>query len=167
MPIADDIAKFYPPDWTSIRAEVLRRAEEEICSRTGKRAADMHEEDLCAFGSVRVPCCEWCGKPHGWTVLVAPSGCWTIDHYAYPHWKRGPLPEPEYKGGGWRPTKVVLTIAHLDQDPRGDDPERLMALCQRCHLTYDARPEQRARRERIYAELRGQQTLFWDGYGGR
>lgn len=37
---------------------------------------------------------------------------------------------------------VVLTVAHLDHDPRnngveGDRPN-LMAMCQRCHLTYDA-----------------------------
>lgn len=35
-------------------------------------------------------------------------------------------------------TKVVLTIAHLDQQPENNDPSNLRALCQRCHLTYDA-----------------------------
>lgn len=37
-----------------------------------------------------------------------------------------------------KPTKVVLTIAHLDQQPEHNDPSNLRALCQRCHLTYDA-----------------------------
>lgn len=31
-----------------------------------------------------------------------------------------------------------LTVAHLDQDPRNCDDDNLVALCQRCHLGYDA-----------------------------
>jgi hypothetical protein len=34
---------------------------------------------------------------------------------------------------------IVLTIAHLDHDPTNNDPENLRALCQKCHLTYDAK----------------------------
>jgi hypothetical protein len=34
-------------------------------------------------------------------------------------------------------SKVVLTVAHLDQDPAGTDEERMRAMCQRCHLAYD------------------------------
>lgn len=34
---------------------------------------------------------------------------------------------------------VVLTVAHLDHDPQNNADENLRALCQRCHLTYDAR----------------------------
>lgn len=35
--------------------------------------------------------------------------------------------------------RVVLTIAHLDHDPENWEvsDERLVALCQRCHLKYD------------------------------
>jgi 5-methylcytosine-specific restriction endonuclease McrA len=36
-------------------------------------------------------------------------------------------------------SKVILTIAHLDQTPENCAPDNLLALCQRCHLTYDAR----------------------------
>jgi hypothetical protein len=36
-------------------------------------------------------------------------------------------------------SKVVLTTAHLDHDPKNNDPGNLRAWCQRCHLTYDAR----------------------------
>ena len=35
-------------------------------------------------------------------------------------------------------SKVVLTIAHLTHDETCDDPTLLRAMCQRCHLTYDA-----------------------------
>lgn len=32
---------------------------------------------------------------------------------------------------------VVLTTAHLDQDPTNNDDDNLMAACQACHLAYD------------------------------
>jgi len=35
-------------------------------------------------------------------------------------------------------SRVVLTIAHMDQDETHADPERCRALCQRCHLGWDA-----------------------------
>jgi hypothetical protein len=34
---------------------------------------------------------------------------------------------------------VVLTIAHLDHDTTNNEDSNLAALCQRCHLTYDAK----------------------------
>jgi len=34
-------------------------------------------------------------------------------------------------------SRVVLTVAHLDQDPSHGNPDRLKAMCQRCHLVYD------------------------------
>lgn len=35
-------------------------------------------------------------------------------------------------------SKVILTVAHLDHTPEHCDDENLMAMCQRCHLRYDA-----------------------------
>ncbi|MDG4594200.1 MAG: hypothetical protein P9F75_00650 [Candidatus Contendobacter sp.] len=40
-------------------------------------------------------------------------------------------------------TRIVLTIAHLDHTPENCDPANLRALCQRCHLAYDANHHQR------------------------
>lgn len=40
-----------------------------------------------------------------------------------PHWKTG--------------SKVVLTIAHIDQDRENNKRYNLLALCQRCHLRID------------------------------
>ena len=34
---------------------------------------------------------------------------------------------------------VVLTVAHLDHNETNNDPSNLRAMCQRCHLTHDAR----------------------------
>jgi hypothetical protein len=36
-------------------------------------------------------------------------------------------------------SKVVLTCAHLDHVPENCDYTNLAALCQRCHLRYDAK----------------------------
>lgn len=38
----------------------------------------------------------------------------------------------------WARGKVVLTVAHLNHRPMDCRPENLKALCQRCHLRYDA-----------------------------
>jgi hypothetical protein len=36
-------------------------------------------------------------------------------------------------------SRVVLTVAHLDHTPENCADDNLMAMCQRCHLTYDAK----------------------------
>lgn len=36
-------------------------------------------------------------------------------------------------------SKVVLTVAHLDHDTTHNSDDNLKALCQRCHLAYDAK----------------------------
>lgn len=53
--------------------------------------------------------------------------------------------------------RVVLTIAHLDHDEENKDvtDERLMAMCQLCHLRYDA-PEKKRRR----SEKKNQTQMF-------
>jgi len=43
--------------------------------------------------------------------------------------------------------KIVLTIAHLDHDPRNNDDDNLKALCQRCHLRYDAKHHAESRKK--------------------
>lgn len=35
-------------------------------------------------------------------------------------------------------SKVVLTVAHLDHDIKNNADDNLRAMCQRCHLSYDA-----------------------------
>lgn len=40
---------------------------------------------------------------------------------------------------GEEPTRIVLTIGHLDHTPENCDMANLRAWCQRCHLTYDAK----------------------------
>ncbi len=49
---------------------------------------------------------------------------------------------------------LVLTIAHLDHQPENCHPENLRALCQRCHIRYDAPMKAAGIRQRRAAELR-------------
>jgi hypothetical protein len=78
-------------------------------------------------------CCEWCGAPNH-------------------------APHPET--GKY----VVLTIAHiLNPDPMDCRDENLAALCQRCHLSYDARMHARhaaATRQRKQEVATGQLRLI-------
>lgn len=53
--------------------------------------------------------------------------------------------KPYSQGGEIKEIKVVLTIAHLDHDEENHEvaDERLMAMCQYCHLNYDAKEKSR------------------------
>ncbi len=42
-------------------------------------------------------------------------------------------------------SKIVLSVAHLDQMPENNDPQNLKALCQKCHINHD-RPFQKVHR---------------------
>ena len=45
--------------------------------------------------------------------------------------------------------KIVLTIAHLDHNPKNNSPENLRALCQKCHLNYDKKHHAETRRKTL------------------
>jgi hypothetical protein len=113
--------KKYPPNWkTEIRPAVLKRAENK---------------------------CERCGFANGQTVFRA-----RVDKKM--EWY--PCKEDVYELGMtrevtefWieRPVKVVLTIAHLKHNETDWNVplEDLAALCQLCHLRYDAKEKYRRR----------------------
>jgi hypothetical protein len=44
-------------------------------------------------------------------------------------------------------SRVVLTVAHLNHDPSDCAESNLSAMCQRCHLRYDAEHHAKSRRE--------------------
>ena len=52
-------------------------------------------------------------------------------------WVEKPLGHSDYAIVWGAPVKVVLTIAHLNQDPSDNRKENLRALCQRCHNVLD------------------------------
>lgn len=92
--------------------------------------------------------CEWCGIPNHAVVIRNPA---KTSEFLY----LGDTPETDYwftqenvpVGGLWdypdwyngdqKQIKIVLTVAHLDQNPANNEPANLVALCQRCHLNHD------------------------------
>lgn len=122
MPIRDERRNLYPPNWPQIS--------ERIRARDGNA-------------------CKWCGVPNGRLGGRDAQGNW---------WDAQPMGEKllrlEWpKPGEWwwcskrghslpmklRIIRIVLTVAHLDHDEANCADENLAALCQRCHLRYDAK----------------------------
>jgi hypothetical protein len=61
--------------------------------------------------------------------------------------------------------KVVLTTAHLNHDPADCRDENLVALCQPCHLSYDAKlhAQHAAETRRQKQREAGQMELWGSG----
>ena len=58
-------------------------------------------------------------------------------------------------------SNVVLTVAHLDHTPENCAADNLAAMCQRCHLAYDAAQHAAtARRTRFAQSVTGMAPLF-------
>jgi len=61
---------------------------------------------------------------------------------------------------------VVLTVAHLDHDPKHNDYDNLRVWCQRCHNTYDAPHRAETRRKKARKECSVADGCYW-GEDGR
>lgn len=87
--------------------------------------------------------CEFCGvENHYWIHRHKYADEWV---YHYDFGKLSAIDQRLYKSM----ILVVLTVAHLDHDTRNNDRSNLRALCQKCHLTYDAQHHaQNARKTR-------------------
>lgn len=85
----------------------------------------------------RCECAGECGHHAG-------HRCWKLNGKSY-----------RREDGTWT-YPVVLTTAHLDHAPENCEPGNLRAMCQACHLRYDA-PRKRA--ERIARANEGQLVL--------
>ena len=91
--------------------------------------------------------CEFCGAPNGVAVYrYGGTNEWVRLQDATT------FPQP-------MPVHIVLTVAHLCHDTTCYDPTHLRALCQKCHLAYDAEHHQRNA-----AETRRQRRIE-DGQG--
>jgi len=94
--------------------------------------------------------CEWCKIPnHRWG------------------W-RDPKTKEFYMGvppKGVKGFMVVLTVAHLDQNPRNNKRSNLRALCQKHHLAHDAKYRKEAREKKIRGS--GIHELWVDKRGHR
>ena len=131
----------YPADWQRI-SERRRRLSGGRCECRGEcghshgLAFDHCDEDIHD--------CNGCdGTGHGDCGAVMRAARCEARH-AEPHPVTG--------------SQVVLTVAHLDHDTSHNDDDNLRAMCQRCHLAYDAELHQRnaratRRRRRALADL--------------
>lgn len=91
-------------------------------------------------------CCEACGAPNGMVILRFEKG-WTLapDHCQVWSWQQ----IREANSGGSRNerfTKIVLTVAHVDQNKNNNSFFNLKAWCQACHLHHDRFQHARNRR---------------------
>lgn len=117
--------KKYPKNWkTEIRPRIM------------KRANNTCESKDCDFRHLeKVWAVRYKGRTTGWfrDFDEANSQPKTIEG------RSGKIiPNP-------KPVKVILTIAHLDHDETNENVKdsRLAALCQLCHLRYDAKEKYR------------------------
>lgn len=121
MPIKTENKARYPSNWQEIRERILTRAENR---------------------------CEQCDVPNGEMVVRGAgndSGTYMLDQDGIVRNAEtgeilGQCRLSDYEIG--RISKVVLTIAHLDHVPEHCSDDNLKALCQRCHLAYDAKHHQ-------------------------
>jgi len=112
----------YPPNWISeIRPRIMKRADNK---------------------------CEVCGLDHKQEVYSIKLRL-KNDENRYKLktlWFRNKQDaEREMMFNDLKPVKVIITIAHLDHDEKNHNvkDERLKAMCQICHLRYDAKEKYR------------------------
>jgi hypothetical protein len=117
MPIKAENRARYPANWKQIRASILERADNR---------------------------CEQCRVPNGEIIvrgIEKDAGTYMNQHAdvfdAETGEHLGQWRMSDYCCNG-KGVKIVLTIAHMDHVPENCDPSNLKALCQRCHLAYDA-----------------------------
>ena len=110
--------KKYPKNWLSeIRPRILKRAENK---------------------------CEVCGLEHRQTAYAVKFYC--KDNNGRYRWRsvwfrNEQDAKRESLTGIYKKVKIIITIAHLDHDELNHNvtDDRLMAMCQICHLRYDAK----------------------------
>lgn len=130
--------KKYPDNWLSeIRPRILKR--------DGYRCR--HENCDFKHGEY-VWSVRYKGKVTGWyrSFLEADKQDKTgYSKYNFKTKKTCLVPNP-------KKVKVIITVAHLDHDESNPDvqDDRLLSMCQICHLRYDAKEKYRRRKDGYY-----------------
>lgn len=119
--------KKYPPNWkTEIRPVILKRADNK---------------------------CEFCGLSNGQWVYrsTSASGNGKIEWHLT---LEDAIKSRNQVSRKPKPIKVILTIAHLDHDETNHEVtyDRLRALCQLCHLRYDAKEKYRRKTNKLFTK---------------
>lgn len=94
--------------------------------------------------------CEWCGlRNHAWVLRVRGDVAGIFGEHTGRMLKRRGSPV----------VRIVLTVAHLNHNPKDNRRKNLAALCQKCHLTYDAK-HHAANAARTRDQKRGQGRMW-------
>lgn len=137
MPIRAEMKALYPPDWREISLRVRKRAKW-CCEDCGLRNYSVGYRDkegrfhrLAGSGP-----CDCAGDGLQWPSLEP------ITYREAQEFAKASNTENRCDDDGHRWFVIVLTVAHLDHDPRNCAPANLKALCQKCHLDYDQQHHQ-------------------------
>lgn len=143
MPIKPENRDKYPDDWPEIRKRILER-EGHAC----KFCRAPNHTKIVRLGGTGL----WAPAPLHAPVGLSAFAAEVANHADWSECWRD-------ERGEWRAastvvglparyqpfvTEVVLTVAHLDNDLVDHSDANLAALCQRCHLTHDARARKTA-----------------------
>lgn len=128
MPIRPENRDRYPEDWPKVRERIMERC---------------RDEDPTTTASIIYPHrCECVGE------------CGRHEMRRCDRRHHEPIPGTALLDDS---KPVILTVAHLDHTPENCADENLKAMCQRCHLAYDA-PRKRA--DRLRRQAIGTAPLF-------
>lgn len=102
--------------------------------------------------------CEWCKAPNGQEIARGAGrhkGTYMLMNGLVFNNRTGELlgmeRGSEYEAGSF--VKIILTVAHLDQDITNNRFANLAALCQRCHLNHDRWDNYRRRYHKFQLRL--------------
>ena len=141
--------KDYHPEWkTKIRPDILER-DGNCCKVCGVKngSAIFRGYIFTAHGKIEV------FQTIDEKIYDAETGIMIFDGTAYASI------EPLSGNPNQKAIKVVLTIAHLDQDKNNNDYDNLAALCQKHHLKIDLKHHMANARE-THRKKKGLQNLF-------
>jgi hypothetical protein len=134
VPIKPENKSLYPANWRQISLSVRLRAQMrcEVCGiqnyAVGYRDGNGFFFRLCGSGP-----CDAAGEGMQWPSYEP------ITYSEAREFAAASNTEADGKDGeGNHYFVIVLTVAHLDHDPRNCALSNLKALCQYCHLRYDA-----------------------------
>ncbi len=150
MPILPENKHLYPSNWKSeIVPQILKR-DNYKCKKCGvpNHAVGYRDEqgkfNPCG-GNIIVDCY---GQGLDYPSLIL------LDYKKAKEWADF---ETENDEMGNKYIVIVLTIAHLDHNPRNNSDINLASLCQKCHNSYDAEHRIKTRKRNKYYDMR---TLF-------
>ena len=122
MPIRAEMRALYPPDWPAISDWIRFDRALGRCECHGECKSRLHWSWWADAAA---------STPHG--ILGRPKPPVRCPNYHL---------EPSRFTG----SRVILTTAHLEHNPTVSDPVKLRAMCQACHLAYDAEHHAATRR---------------------